>query len=75
MMEKCELMLVAGYYQQMLVINLYQHQASIPKLLMWVKQCHKPPMWDLLIPCSFYFGVVYGIVLPTLHTMTNNIQK
>ena len=28
----------------MLSSNPYQHQPSTPKLLMWVKQCQKPPM-------------------------------
>ena len=35
---------------------------------MWVKQCHKPPIWEWFIPPikMVIWGMVSDIVLPTL---------
>ena len=40
--------------------------------VMWVKQCHKPPIWEWSVYTTYKFMVIFlgdgkhGIVLPTL---------
>ena len=40
---------------------------------MGVKQCHRPPIWELFVPPinMLKLGMVYDIVLPTLHNNTS----
>ena len=42
---------------------------------MWVKQCHKPPIWELFIPpikMVMTGGMAYDLVLTTLEDYMGN---